>query len=363
MNGFPESETARAVRERRLPGARRGGEVPDRLRPAAAAHDVRGQGAHGAQRGADALAAQPHPPRRRTDTFVLDFRNELEDIQAVLRARTTSARRRSRPTRTSLYDTHRALWEFGVLREDEVEAGVQRLLSVTETSGHGAVYAALDPALARFGRARRGGAGRVPRRADPLRHHVRVRLADRPVRRPASSSATTSTPGRSSPSLPSQAAERLDLGSEVELTHLRIAQTFEGSGSLEEGGGEVVAIFSGRGTQHEPEPEQLSQIVDVINERFGLELGDTDQLLFDQFEETWAADEELAARARDQRLRELPARLRPDVRRHGRQAHGRERGHLQADPRRARLPADDARLLRRAALRAATRRARSARAV
>jgi type I restriction enzyme R subunit len=97
---------------------------------------------------------------------------------------------------------------------------------------------------------------------------------------------------------PGQAAERLDLGSEVELTHLKISQTYEGSGSLEEGSGEVVAIFSGRGPEHEPETEHLSRIVDVINERYGLELGDADQLLFDQFEETWAADESLAARAR-----------------------------------------------------------------
>jgi type I restriction-modification system DNA methylase subunit len=37
--------------------------------------------------------------------------------------------------------------------------------------------------------------------------------------------------------------------------------------------------------------------VDVMNERFGLKLGDADQLLFDQFEETWAADEALAAQA------------------------------------------------------------------
>jgi len=36
-----------------------------------------------------------------------------------------------------------------------------------------------------------------------------------------------------------------------------------------------------------------------MNERFGLELGDADQLLFDQFEEAWAADETLAARARN----------------------------------------------------------------
>ena len=46
------------------------------------------------------------------------------------------------------------------------------------------------------------------------------------------------------------------------------------------------------------EQARLSQIVDVINERFGLDLDDTDQLLFDQFEESWAADATLVARAR-----------------------------------------------------------------
>ena len=52
--------------------------------------------------------------------------------------------------------------------------------------------------------------------------------------------------------LPGQQAERLDLGSEVALTHLKIAQTYEGSASLAEGGGEVVAIFSGRGLVARP---------------------------------------------------------------------------------------------------------------
>jgi type I restriction enzyme R subunit len=61
----------------------------------------------------------------------------------------------------------------------------------------------------------------------------------------------------------------------------------------------VTAIFSGRGKEHDPEREHLSRIVDVMNERFGLELGDADQLLFDQFEESWAGDEQLAARARN----------------------------------------------------------------
>ncbi|MGH3005678.1 MAG: type I restriction endonuclease subunit R [Gaiellaceae bacterium] len=236
-------------------------------------------------------------PPEKTDTFVLDFRNEAEEIQEAFRP--WYERTEAVPTDPNLlYDTHRALWDFDVLRDDEVEAGVQALLAATETSGHGAVYAALDPArdrfleldeevqdafrdlLARFVNLYAFVSQIVPyvdRRLERDYLYARALLA----------------------CLPGQAAERLDLGSEVALTHLKIAQIYEGSASLEEGGGEVVAIFSGRGPEHEPEKEHLSRIVDVMNERFGLELGDADQLLFDQFEEAWAADESLAARAKN----------------------------------------------------------------
>ena len=230
------------------------------------------------------------------DTFVLDFRNDLDEIQEAFRPwyeRTDAV-----PTDPNLlYDTHRALWEFDVLREEEVEAGVQALLTVTETAGHGAVYAALDLARARF-----VGLDEEVQDAfrDLLGRYVSmyqfvsqiVGYVDRQLERDYLYARALLA------YLPGQAAERLDLGAEVALTHLKIAQTFEGSGSLEEGGGEVVAIFSGRGKQHELDAAHLSTIVDVINERFGLELGDADQLLFDQFEESWAADETLGAQAR-----------------------------------------------------------------
>ncbi len=235
-----------------------------------------------------------HP--QKADTFVLDFRNELDEIQDAFRP--YYERTEAVPTDPNLlYDTHRAVWDFGVLREDEVEVGVQALLAVTETSGHGAVYAALDPARDRFGELDEEVQDAF---RDVLSRFVNlyafvsqiVSYVDRELERDY-------LYGRALLAyLPGQAAERLDLGTEVEMTHLKIAQTFEGSGSLEEGGGEVVAIFSGRGKEHEPEKEHLSQIVEVINERYGLDLGEADQLLFDQFEEAWAADEALAARAR-----------------------------------------------------------------
>jgi type I restriction enzyme R subunit len=236
-------------------------------------------------------------PPEKTDTFVLDFRNEAEEIQEAFRPwyeRTDAV-----PTDPNLvYDTHRALWDFDVLREDDVEAGVRALLAVTETSGHGAVYAALDPARNRFLEFDEEVQDAF---RDLLARFVNlyafvsqiVAYVDRRLERDYLYARALLA------CLPGQQAERLDLGSEVALTHLKIAQTYEGTASLEEGGGEVVAIFSGRGPEHEPEKEHLSRIVDVMNERFGLELGHADQLLFDQFEESWATDEKLAARARN----------------------------------------------------------------
>jgi type I restriction enzyme, R subunit len=237
-----------------------------------------------------------YPPLK-TDTFVLDFRNELEDVQEAFRP--WYERTEAVPTDPNLlYDTHRALLEFGVLREDEVVAAVQALLAVTDTSGHGAVHAALGPAQDRFGELEEEAQDAfrdVAARFVSLYAFVSqiVPYVDRELERDYLFTRALLA------SLPGQAAERLDLGREVQLTHLKIALTYEGSGSLDEGGGEVTAIFSGKGPQHEEEREHLSRIVDVFNERFGLELGEADQLLFDQFEETWAADEALAARAQN----------------------------------------------------------------
>ncbi len=236
-------------------------------------------------------------PPEKTDTFVLDFRNDAEEIQEAFRPWYEATE--AVPTDPNLlYDTHRAVWDFDVLREDEVGAGVAALLAVTETSGHGVVHAALDPARGRFlelDEEMQDAFRDLLARFVNLYAFVSqiVSYVDRRLERDYLYARALLA------CLPGQQAERLDLGSEVALTHLKLAQTYEGSASLDEGGGEVVAIFSGRGQQHDPESEHLSRIVDVMNERFGLELSDADQLLFDQFEESWAADESLAARARN----------------------------------------------------------------
>src|SRR5258708_4441249 len=97
--------------------------------------------------------------------------------------------------------------------------------------------------------------------------------------------------------------ERLDLGTEVELTRLRTEITSEGSLTLSADTAEIKPMFSdGSGRQTELDVEPLSQIVHDLNERFGLNLDQRDQLLFDQFEETWVANPEIAAQARNNTL-------------------------------------------------------------
>ncbi len=92
--------------------------------------------------------------------------------------------------------------------------------------------------------------------------------------------------------------ERLDLGTEVELTHLRHQLTHEGSLALESERGEVQSFFgSGQGGQQELQLETLSSIVEQLNERFGTDFTDADKLLFDQFEAEWVADGELSDQA------------------------------------------------------------------
>jgi hypothetical protein len=69
----------------------------------------------------------------------------------------------------------------------------------------------------------------------------------------------------------------VDLGTEVELTHLRTEKTFEGSVALDPETGEIQTVFSGSGKQHEADKSPLSHIIDTLNERFGVKLTDADR--------------------------------------------------------------------------------------
>jgi type I restriction enzyme R subunit len=237
-----------------------------------------------------------HPDK--TDTFVLDFRNEAEAITDSFRPwyEATVAI----PTDPNLlHDLADRLLALQVLDMAEARAVAALIADRTrEVTDHGLVYALLDPAVERY-KARSEEEQDEAR--DILDQYVRaysflsqvVDFGDVGLEALyLASRALLSL-------LPSDRGGRLDLGAEVELTHLRIERTSEGSITPEKGVGELHAIYSGRGPEEEEEQkEHLSRIVEVLNERFGMTLGTADQLFFDQMEASWLADEQLVDQAR-----------------------------------------------------------------
>jgi type I restriction enzyme R subunit len=241
-----------------------------------------------------------HPLK--SDTFVLDFRNEADEI--VKAFENWHGMTVAPPTDPNLlWDTRHQLDHFDVLRRDEVDRTVELLVTLTEAKQHGQIYAALAPAVVRFHELAEDD--RLGFK-DSLDKFVRtysflsqvVAFGDTKLERDYVYCRALAACLRDAGTI-----ERLDLGAEVALTHLRNEVTFDGSLSLESEIGEVKTIFGeGAGRAGDEAPVPLSEIVNVLNERFGMNLSERDQLLFDQFEEEWIADEELAAQARGNSL-------------------------------------------------------------
>ena len=296
MNGFPESPDGRGVRGRRLPGADRGREVPDRLRPAAAAHDVRRQDA-GRAGGVQTLSRLNRIHPLKEDTFVLDFRNDTEDIVEAFEpyyGRTVAP-----PTDPNLlWDTRRRLDDFDVLRPEEIEAAMPALLGAgaSDEKRSAETYAALDPAqgalrgswttsdrlefrdaLDKFVRTY-SFVSQIVAFTDPKleRDYVYCRaLVALPARHRHRRAARPRHRGRADPPPPPD-----------DLQRHAVADLGDGRGA--------VVLRRGQGQPAGARPGAPLQIVEVLNERFGTDLTDVDKLLFDQFEETWVADGELS---------------------------------------------------------------------
>ena len=231
------------------------------------------------------------------NTFVLDFRNKAFDIERAFAP--WFERTEAIPTDPNLlWDTHRAFISSPVVYEDEIEPAVNELLAGRRVDNHAKVYATLDPALARFeamGREDQDDFRELIGRYISIYGFIAqiVSFTDATLERDYIYARALES------RLPRSEVEGIDIGAEVKLTHLRIEQISEGSLSVDEGEGEVKAIYSGKGPQWVADKESLSAIIQMLNERFGMNLNEQDQLLFDQFEETWAADEDVVDQAKN----------------------------------------------------------------
>jgi type I restriction enzyme R subunit len=239
-----------------------------------------------------------HPLKE--DTFVLDFVNDREEIREAFKTYYEGAQMGEEVEPARLYTLKGQLDEAGVYLEEDVDRFCEIYFKPKQKQSpldHQAMNATLDPAVSRFKSWRKED----EKTADHWRAQATNILA---------------LYGFLSQVIPYQDSdlERLyvflrhlepklgkrsgsfsyQFDEQVRLEYYRLQKISEGSISLAYGTAQPLdgptEVGTGGG---DPEPVPLSQLIDVVNERFGTEFNQADQLFFDQIVESALADESL----------------------------------------------------------------------
>jgi type I restriction enzyme R subunit len=222
-------------------------------------------------------------------TFVLDFRNEAESIRASFAPWFTFTE--APPTDPHIVDEARsALDRFALFDAETVERVVAILLGDDSAGAHGRLHAALAPTIDKFAALKhdeadefRDALARFTRAYAYLSQIVDFTALEADYLFCKALGAFIKPPRQAG----------LDLGDEVELTHLRTEQTFAGSLSLDAAHGEVSTLLSGIGLRDQGVDELLSTIIARLNERFGTQWTERDRVFLDEIADRLVARPEV----------------------------------------------------------------------
>jgi type I restriction enzyme R subunit len=227
-----------------------------------------------------------HPLKSQDDVHVLDFVNQAADIQTAFADWfETTITEPSDPN--LLYTKQREVMEYGLLVASEMEAfirilaaaGPDRMTEAAERKLHAQLHEYLKPALDRFAALDTDDECEGFRSA--LQDYVRaysliaqiVDWGDRDLERlyQYGRILLIRLPGRPSTSI--------DIG-DADLSHFRLEFTGRHNVSLSAvGDRDVRGHAADGGGYREPEMKPLSEIIEELNERFGLDLDTADQIL------------------------------------------------------------------------------------
>ncbi|TAK24845.1 MAG: type I restriction endonuclease subunit R [Chloroflexota bacterium] len=234
------------------------------------------------------------------DTFVLDFVNDRDEIHDAFKAYYEGATMGEEVDPARMYAIKSEVDAFGVYLAEEVARFTEVYFKPRQRQSaldHQAMNAALDPAVSRFSARLEEG----PDEAELWRGKVQAFLnlyaflsqvipyQDSDLERlyVYLRHLATKLPRRTS-----GAAYEFD--DEVKLEHYRLQKISEGSISLKEGEARPLdgPAEVGSGALRE-DAVLLSQLIDIVNERFGTDFNQADQLFFDQIVEAAMTDESL----------------------------------------------------------------------
>ncbi|OCK42249.1 restriction endonuclease subunit R [Tenacibaculum soleae] len=98
-------------------------------------------------------------------------------------------------------------------------------------------------------------------------------------------------------------SDRFQLGDEVSLEYYRLQRVAEQNIAMESQGEYSLEVMDGAGIRmSKEEQEALSEIINVLNNRFGTEFNEADKLFFDQIEAELIADNKLSEQAKNNTL-------------------------------------------------------------
>jgi type I restriction enzyme R subunit len=231
-----------------------------------------------------------HPAKE--DTFVLDFVNDAEQIQRSF-ALYYEASLAAPTDPNELYDAWRELDRFGVIRAEDVEAFAREYFG---DGSQARMYALLDAARDRFidlddsdQEECRVWVKRFVSRYSFLSQVLP--LADTTMEKRYAYCRLLET------RLPAEPTGSMDVGDQVEMTHLRVRRTGDHDINLEQGGGVLHAFGDGAPGGYDDLLEPLSELIDRLNERFGADLSEGDRLHLEGIGADMAADPEVQQQA------------------------------------------------------------------
>lgn len=236
-----------------------------------------------------------HPLKE--DTFVLDFVNSPEEIRDAFKQYFEGAEMGEEAEPNRMYAIKAELDASSIYLAEEV----QRFIAVyfkpkqrQSAADHQTMNAALDPAVDRFAalQVEDEEAAELWRGKLNAFRNLYAFLSQVIPYQDSDLERLYTFLRFLSPKLPKRATgERYSFDDEIRLEYYRLQKISEGSISLRDGKAEPLdgPREVGSGARHD-EDVPLSRLIDVINERFGTDFTDVDQLFFDQIIEAAIAD-------------------------------------------------------------------------
>ncbi|MCX5825724.1 MAG: DEAD/DEAH box helicase family protein [Deltaproteobacteria bacterium] len=239
-----------------------------------------------------------HPLKE--DTFVLDFVNDREEIREAFKAYYEGAEMGEEVDPARMYQIKGELDASGVYLSEEVQRFCEVYFKPRQRQSpadHQAMNAALDPAVDRFTANQQEDEDEAELWRGKLYafRNLYAFLSQIIPYQDSDLEKLYVFLRHLAPKLPRRGrGPTYDFDDDVSLEYYRLQKISEGSICLKEGAG--IALDGptevGSGMVRE-EPMALSRLIDIVNERFGTDFNQADQLFFDQIIEAATADEAL----------------------------------------------------------------------